>query len=138
MRDIRNRSSTGPGAGESANAVQPSPGKHTLVEAAYGTAVQRRADGQAPPQGGHVHAAARSSAVQRRAITAGELAGTQADGTDSIFDSKVSTGLKFKIARQLAAPNWNTVIADYHQAIRPIGNAVATFGFIDQKYKFPN
>jgi uncharacterized protein DUF4157 len=261
MRDFRNRSQTDLGPGESANAVQRSPGKQTLVEAACGAAVQRRADGQPAPQDDHVHAAAQaglaqpasalphvdriqaafgrhdvggiqahvggaaaqaseaigaqayatgdhvafrgapdlhtaahevahvvqqragvhlkggvgevgdpheqhadavadavvqgksaeslldrysggaaagSSAVQRRAMTAGELAGSLADGTDSIFDSKVSTGLKFKVSRQLAAPNWNTVIADYHAAIRPIGNAVAALGFIDQKYRFPN
>ncbi len=262
MRDFRNRAPNGPGVGESASVVQRSPGKQTLVEAAHGAAVQRRADGNAAPQDDHIHAAAQAglaqpasalphsdriqaafgrhdvsgiqahvggaaaqaseaigaqayatgdhvafrgapdlhtaaheaahvvqqragvhlkggvgevgdpheqhadavadavvqgksaeglldrysgggaaagnSAVQRRAITAGELAGTLADGTDSIFDSKVSTGLKFKVSRQIAAPNWNTVIADYHAAIRPIGNAVAALSFIDQKYKFPN
>jgi hypothetical protein len=79
-----------------------------------------------------------SPAVQHRRITTGELAGTTADGTDSIFDSKVSTGVKFKIARQIPAPDWNSVIADYHTAIRPIGNAVAVLGFIDQKFKFAN
>ena len=77
-------------------------------------------------------------AVQHRRITTGELAGTTADGTDAIFDSKVSTGLKFKIARQIPAPEWDTVIADYHAAIRPIGNVVAALGFIDQKFKFGN
>ena len=65
MRDSRNRSQTAQGAGESTSAAHRPPGKHTLVEAADGAAVQRRADGQAAPQDDHVHAAAQAGLAQQ-------------------------------------------------------------------------
>jgi uncharacterized protein DUF4157 len=77
-------------------------------------------------------------AVQRRAITAGELHGSQADGTDAIFDSRIGTGLKFKVPLQVDAPDWTKVIGAYQAAIRPIGNAVSSEGFTDKRHSFQN
>lgn len=74
--------------------------------------------------------------LQRRAITAGEVHNSEADGTDSIFDSKISTGKKFKVATAVDGADWTKVIAAYHAAIRPIGSAMAAHGFTDGKLTF--
>ena len=51
--------------------------------------------------------------VQRKALQAADVESSTLDGTGDIFDSKIKTGLKFKITKEVAGATWEKAIAAY-------------------------